>query len=320
MSRSGKGISKEVVEGIWLIEAPLNGRSVAFYLLHGFHPETVIIRVLRRLGFAPEDVGLILNTHGHPDRLGGNANLQRLTGGRICMCRFDVPMAAGAEAHIASATDHVTAMRNLDWDDEVESCKTFLQECVDACPVDRVLEAGDLVNLGASLALSVVATPGRSPGSILFHIRDRGLAIVGDVVRGWSVTRNVLPLFYDPEAYSESLDTIARLGVRTLCLGHDLHWPKSDPTSSPARSGSDVGHTLEVSRLFAAEPSRVWEATPRAAPSAERAASIARALRPPFRVTFDERGQFPATTAATILSELRMPLSARHLSGQGSPT
>ncbi len=94
------------------------------------------------------------------------------------------------------------------------------------------------------MSLHVIATPGHSRGSVAFHIEERRLAIAGDAVQGWGVSDAALPLFYDPPAYAGSLDRIAGLEVETLCLRHNVRWPKSGPGSSPVRPGDEIAATL----------------------------------------------------------------------------
>jgi glyoxylase-like metal-dependent hydrolase (beta-lactamase superfamily II) len=322
MPQSAERPPRQVAEDIWVAEAALNGVTVAIYIVRGadtlavvdtgysHHPPTVIVPALRALGFAPRDVGLVLNTHGHPDHLGGNATLQRATGAAIALHGADLPLAAGPEAHIASDTDHIMAMRALGWDDEVAAREIFIRERVESCRVARVLADGDEIDLGG-IRLRVVATPGHSPGSVAFHIAERRLAIAGDAVQGFGVSAPVLPLFYDPPAYAGSLDRIAALKLETLCLGHDVRWPNADPRSSPVRSGDSIETTLAASRTFVEVLSCAVETAPRSLPLAERVAAVARSLPPPFTVAFDGRGRISATSAATIISALGGTGSAR---------
>jgi glyoxylase-like metal-dependent hydrolase (beta-lactamase superfamily II) len=308
---------RPVAEDIWLIEARLNGVWMAVYVVRGsdtlavvdtgysYHPDSVILPGLRQLGFAPRDVGLIINTHGHPDHMGGNASLQRRTGATICLHRLDLPLAAGPQAHIASDTDHIMAMRALGWNDEVAAREIFINERVEACTVGRILADGDVIDLGGGMLLRTVPAPGHSRGSVAFHIETRRLAIVGDAVQGWGVSEPVLPLFYDPPAYAASLDRIARLDVDMLCLGHDVGWQKSGPGSSPIRSGDEITATIDASRAFVTALAEAAEGISNSASLADRVAEAARRLTGPFTVAFDERGRISATSAATIISQLR---------------
>lgn len=313
-----KGIT-EIDEGVWCIAAPLNGISVCIYVLRGdrlaiidtgysFHPETTIVPALREVGFEAQDVDLIVNTHGHPDHLGGNAALKKGTGARTCLHYADLNLAGGAEAHINSGTDDVIAMRELGWLDEVEARSEFLHSRVPPCEIDWRLCGADVIPIGRGLDLSVVETPGHTPGSITLYAEKRGLAFSGDAVQCWGTAKGVLPLYYAPRAYRMSLDALSELKIVRLCLGHDFVWSKSKPGGEQCgavRKGSDVAVCLHESKQFAqmlcdlaASPD-----LPEALPEAVRA--IAGSLPPPHSLECSAEGRFSASSAATILSQIR---------------
>jgi metallo-beta-lactamase class B len=97
---------------------------------------------LRKLGLDPADVRLVVNTHWHADHVEGNARLVELSGAQVAAHRLDAGI--------------------------IES-GTFLGRKVSApCRVDRKLEDGEVLSLGG-LDLTVVHTPGQSPGSIVIR-------------------------------------------------------------------------------------------------------------------------------------------------------
>ena len=65
-------------------------------LLDSGAPETVpqILQNIARLGFRPQDVEILINSHAHFDHAGGLATLKQLTGGKIFMSRADAELAA----------------------------------------------------------------------------------------------------------------------------------------------------------------------------------------------------------------------------------
>jgi len=97
---------------------------------------------LRKLGFDPADVRLVVNTHWHCDHVEGNARLVELSGAQVAAHRLDA---------------------------EILESGTFLGRKVGApCRVDRKLEDGEALSLGG-LELVIVHTPGQSPGAIVIR-------------------------------------------------------------------------------------------------------------------------------------------------------
>lgn len=111
----------------------------------------------------------IINTHEHFDHVGGNKRLHEEIGAQIM-------------AHSASA-EEITKIssRALLWGMRAE----------DSPPVDRLLADGDLVQIGESVTLKVMSTPGHSLGSI--SLAGHGCAFVGDLIFAGSIGRTDFP-------------------------------------------------------------------------------------------------------------------------------
>ena len=99
---------------------------------------------IRKLGFDPVDVRYLLSSHEHVDHVGGLATLKRITGAQ---------MLARAEAKVTMES----GMPNKS-DPQLGGVPSF-----PGIKVDRLVNDGETVNLGA-LSLTVIATPGHSPG------------------------------------------------------------------------------------------------------------------------------------------------------------
>lgn len=307
-----------VSEGVWFFEAPLNGVNVAIYILKGektaiidtgysYHPEKNIIPAINELGFNANDIDMILNTHGHPDHLGGNAKLAKLTGASIYLHEKDTQLSAGPDAHINSNTDHILAMRELGWQDQVTEREKYIRERVDACQVDHVLHDGEIIELGSGLTLEVVPTPGHSAGSVTFYIRDKKIAFSGDAVMGWGIQEGIIPLYYFPEDYFKSLNRVESFDLELLCLGHNVRWSGSGSHSSAVRKGEGVRRTIEDSKRFFIELAELSAKVDHALPLSEKVATIAKELKDPYQVLFDSQGRIPASSATTIISQLENP-------------
>ena len=132
-------------------------------------PGDDVEHIIESLKKADLKAAYIINTHEHFDHVGGNKRLHEATGAQIL-------------AHSASAEEITNiSSRALLWGMRAE----------DSPPVDRQLEDGDLVNIGESVTLKVLSTPGHSLGSI--SLVGEGVAFVGDLIFAGSIGRTDFP-------------------------------------------------------------------------------------------------------------------------------
>jgi metallo-beta-lactamase class B len=127
-------------------------------VLDGGFVETVpmILANIRKLGFDPKDVKILLNSHAHVDHAGGLAELKRATGALLYASRGDIPQLARGGL------------------DDPQFGNRFPVPPVHA---DRIVEDGQRISLGGTTLVAHL-TPGHTPGCTTWTMRAGGKAVV----------------------------------------------------------------------------------------------------------------------------------------------
>ena len=143
-------------------------------------------RGLAQIETTPEQIDVVLVTHGHPDHLEMVGSFGPAT--RWAMSRIDYEFVM---KYIGSRMDFPAPA-------------FFLQE-------------GDLT-LGDK-TFRVILTPGHSPGSVCLYWPEKKVLFTGDVVFSQSIGRTDLP-GGSGKQLKESISRLAELDVEVLCPGH----------------------------------------------------------------------------------------------------
>jgi glyoxylase-like metal-dependent hydrolase (beta-lactamase superfamily II) len=173
------------------------------------------LRGLERASIRPEDVQLIVLTHGHWDHVGSARDLQAITGAKLAMHEREVPW---LEQCLTPLPPGVTIALN----------KVFMP--LIKFPPAKV----DLVLTNEGLSLSdygipgrVLHTPGHSPGSISILL-DSGDVFVGDLAMNKFPLRLSpgLPIFAeDQDAVVRSWRILLEQGATTVYPAHGKPFP-----------------------------------------------------------------------------------------------
>jgi hydroxyacylglutathione hydrolase len=151
--------------------------------LHLFSP---IERELKKLKITPDQIDVVIATHGHPDHLEAVGKFKKPT-----------LFAMNQEEHALIS--------------ELAAAYFKVPEA------DFFLTEGDLT-IG-KLDFQVLVTPGHSPGSICLYWPDRKVLFTGDVVFNQSIGRTDLPGGSSGDL-KKSIIRLSKLDVEYLMTGH----------------------------------------------------------------------------------------------------
>lgn len=143
--------------------------------------------IIEEIGKGKWNVRYIVNTHCHFDHIYANGPVQEHTGAQILVHEADAERITAPEKNLSILFGTTYA----------------------APPVDRVLKDGELIEVGKSVKLQVVHTPGHTPGSISLY--QTGHLFTGDTLFSYGIGRTD----FEGGSYATIMESIGKL----------LHYP-----------------------------------------------------------------------------------------------
>ncbi|MGA2367587.1 MAG: MBL fold metallo-hydrolase [Dehalococcoidia bacterium] len=172
-------------------------------------------------GIKIEDTGLIINTHSHPDHCEANDAVAQKSGASITMSE---------EENKFRLTTGLQMYELFDMEPPHFTPLFYLKE-------------GSL-DLGKDgFKVSVILTPGHSPGSVCLYLEKEKILITGDVIFYMSVGRTDFP-GGDTTLLEKSIQKLSLLDVEYLVPGHNTE-PKG-----VIRGKQQIQHNFEAVRMF----------------------------------------------------------------------
>ena len=155
------------------------------------------------IGLSLGDVDWVLNTHGHMDHLGGNAEMKD-AGADIAIHSADADRTRSNQGHVDRSAAGLTL---LGLEHRLPAREAMLLRLLGReVGCDRVLEDGDVVDLGSEVKLTVVHTPGHTPGAVCYLWEAAGVLITGDSIQARGSRVGGMPVLERPELYQASLE------------------------------------------------------------------------------------------------------------------
>lgn len=181
-------------------------------------------KAIERIPIDPEDIQLIVITHGHWDHIGSARDIKEMTGAKIAMHHLEEDWLEKSSELPLPAPPGVTA-----WGRILIRMLTLFAPSVHIPPtgVDIVLGDEGLSLAEFGIPGRVLHTPGHSPGSVTVLL-ETGDAFVGDLAMNQFPLRFSpgLPIFaQDGQKVRESWRLLLDEGAETVYPGHGKPFP-----------------------------------------------------------------------------------------------
>jgi glyoxylase-like metal-dependent hydrolase (beta-lactamase superfamily II) len=208
-------------------------------------PQSTIAEGLRAIGVRLADIRWILLTHAHWDHIGGAEEIRAESGAMTALHHRDMPLVRDRDLHLNGYAG--ARFRYIDAPEERASTESILLRNISGTlEIDRELADGDRVSLGGQTELTIVETPGHSPGSVTFLLESAGWGFTGDAIQGNGGRGPRFPNFVDAAAYRDSLVRLRDLRLQRAFMGHP-QLGRGDRVFEPDLSGADIDDALAVS-------------------------------------------------------------------------
>jgi len=137
-----------------------------------------VLAEIAAIGRKPSELKHIILTHAHPSHLGGAAALKAASGATVYSHSWEADIIAGRRAMTKPPSGLKPQKPLKVYPYQVGAALGLGKK--PPCEVDQFLKEGDRVG-----PVTVLHTPGHTPGSIAFHWPERRVLIAGDIVSTW---------------------------------------------------------------------------------------------------------------------------------------
>ena len=305
---------ERVHDRIYRLPVPFEGGGLTnMYLVRGSKtavidtavlgaPTNFLAPALESIGLGLGEVDYVLNTHGHMDHLGGNAEMKD-AGAEIAIHSADVERSRSNQGHLDRAR---SGLALLGLEDRAPAREAMLLRLLGReVGCDRELEDGDVVDLGSDVRLTVVHMPGHTPGAVCYLWEAAGVMITGDSIQVRGSRVGGMPVLEDPSTYPGSLKKAEGVGATSLFMGHAFKGPDGDlgPVATGGRVAEVFRESLAVHEAWAGAVGQALAELPNGS-AGERALRAAELLREQYRLGDADSG-YPSSGTTTIPAYLR---------------
>jgi glyoxylase-like metal-dependent hydrolase (beta-lactamase superfamily II) len=172
--------------------------------------ELLIIERVRNLGYSPSRITTIIITHHHPDHIGGLAGLVEITRARVVAHTADTPFVDGRLPQPGPARPG--------W---LRRAARPFNRLLATPPVKVDIEVGDGDELPLAGGISILHTPGHTPGSICVFLKRGGVVFTGDLLaQRFGLKWPSIPFTADVAQLKHSVKKLAGYEFESACFGH----------------------------------------------------------------------------------------------------
>jgi glyoxylase-like metal-dependent hydrolase (beta-lactamase superfamily II) len=216
----------QIAAGVYSMDQSTGGHVHAFLLDDGNGLTLIdtlfdtdagrILDRLSALGKSAGDLKHIILTHAHRSHLGGLAVLKDLSGATVYSHAWEADIIAGERTAQPVSPIPMRPLRDYWRVYYLQLGAALGRGKHPPCPVDATLEDGDTVG-----PISVLHTPGHTPGHLAFWWPERRVLFAGDAIATYPVFEAGWPAFnLNPTQHVLSLRRMSELDAQVLAVGH----------------------------------------------------------------------------------------------------
>jgi glyoxylase-like metal-dependent hydrolase (beta-lactamase superfamily II) len=183
-------------------------------------PESTLVDEFKAMGRAMSELTLVVNSHAHPDHMGGNENIRRMSNARFAGPAEEAVWLEDNDRLIEELWGACHESFELD-----PSTEAWIRDILgERVRMDQLLRDGDSIAAGGR-TLRAITTSGHSPGHLAMYDEQSRIVFTFDDVQGAGTPfRNndvvLAPLYHSRARYLAGMERLLGLDFDALAPAH----------------------------------------------------------------------------------------------------